>query len=116
MDGGELRSRIAERYNLLASTRFPRGAARLPGVGDADTDLAELDGFVAGLASSFLQKAPLRVDRITLNRRLERIFGQVLPTKGDDQLLEPYRLRWRLIVELSELLAATGKLRVEWVD
>jgi len=51
-------------------------------MGDADVDLAELDGFVAGL----------------------------------DILLEPYRRKWQLIVELSELLADTGKIRLEWTD
>ena len=85
-------------------------------MGDADVDLAELDGFVAGLASSYLQNAPLRVDRIRLSRRLAASFTRTMPSKEQDVVLEPYRREWQLIVELSELLAETGKIRLEWTD
>jgi len=107
---------MAERYETLGSTKFPRGAGRIPDVGDKDVDLAELDGFVAGLADSYLHNAPLRVDRISLSRSFAAAFSRALPSKEQDSLLEPYRRRWQLLVELSELLAKTGKIRVEWTD
>ena len=116
MDRRDLKARISERFESLRSRQFPTGAARIPGIGDANVDLAELDGFVAGLASSYLQNAPIRVDRILLSRRLAATFTRSLPSKEQDSVLEPYRREWQLLVELSELLAKTGKIRVEWTD
>jgi len=116
MDQTDLKSRIRELYEALRSTKWPLGAVDLPGIGDADVDLAELDGFVAGLASSYLQRAPIRVDRIPLSRSLAAVFTRSLPSEEQDRVLEPYRRRWQLLVELSELLAKTGKVRVEWTD
>jgi hypothetical protein len=78
--------------------------------------LAELEGFVAGLASSYVDGAPLRFDRIHLSRRLAATFERPLASEEQDKLLDPYRREWRRIVELSELLAKTGKIRVEWTD
>jgi hypothetical protein len=112
----ELRSQIAERYQLLHSSKWPRGASAIPGLGDADVDLAELEGFVSGLASSYVQKASLRADRIALSRHLAETFERSLESEEQDKLLQPYRRVWRLIVELSELLAKTGKIRVEWTE
>src|SRR2546422_1930193 len=116
MNRGDLKSQKAARYESMKSTKWPRGAARITDMGDADVDLAELDGFVGGLASSYLQNAPLRVDRIRLSRRLAASFTRAMPSKEQDMLLEPYRRKWQLIVELSELLAETGKIRLEWTD
>ena len=111
-----MRAEIARLSKMLSSTKWPRGAATLPGIGDADVDLAEFDGFVAGLASSFLQNAPLRVKRIPLSRRLAAAFDRTLPSMEDDAVLEPYRREWKLLVELSEALAKTGKLELAWTD
>ena len=111
-----MRSEIAKLSKMLSSTEWPRGAATLPGIGDADVDLAEFDGFVAGLAASYIRNAPLRVKRIALSRRLAAAFDRTLPSKQDDAILEPYRREWKLLVELSEALAKTGKLDVEWTD
>jgi hypothetical protein len=61
----------------LMATRFPRGASRLPGIDDRDVDLAELEGFVVGLADSYLHKAPLRAERIVLSKQLDAAFGGV---------------------------------------
>ena len=112
----DVRTQIAERYEALRSTKWPRGASRIPGFGDEDVDLAELEGFVAGLASSYLERAPLRVDLIRLSRRLGETFERSFPSDEHNKVLEPYRREWRVIVELSELLAKTGKIRVEWTE
>ena len=111
-----LKAEIAERYEELQSAKFPRGFARIVADDDADVDLAELDGFVAGLASSYVQDGSLRADRIPLSRRLDAAFTRSLDSKEHDAVLEPYRRRWKLLVELSELLAKTGKIRLEWTD
>ena len=112
----DLRTQIAERYESLRSTKYPRGASTIPGFGDEDVDLAELESFVAGLASSYLDRVPLRVDRIRLSRRLGETFERSSPSDKQNKVLEPYRREWRLIVELSELLAKTGKIRLEWTE
>src|SRR5207245_607393 len=114
MTRDDLGTQIAER--LRRSAKWPRGAAAIPGMGDADVDLAELEGFVAGLAQSYLERVPLRVDRIPLSRRLAATFERSLASDLHDKLLEPYRREWRRIVEHSELLAKTGKIRIEWTD
>jgi len=88
MGRDDLRAEIARLSKMLSSTKWPRGAATLPGIGDADVDLAEFDGFVAGLASSFLQNAPLRVKRIPLSRRLAAAFDRTLPSMEDDAVLD----------------------------
>lgn len=54
MDRDDLKAQIAERFEELRSAKFPRGFARIAPDNDADVDLAEFDGFVAGLASSYL--------------------------------------------------------------
>jgi hypothetical protein len=111
-----LRTQIAERCESLRSTKWPRGASAIAGLGDADVDLAELEGFVAGLASSYVEKTPLRAKGIQLSRRLAATFERSAVSEEQDRVLEPYRREWRLIVELSELLAKTGKIRLEWTE
>jgi len=115
MGRDDVKAQIAERLSR-SGTKWPRGASRIDGLGDEDVDLAELEGFVAGLASSYVDGGPLRVDRIHLSRRLAATFERTLASEEQEKLLDPYRREWRRIVELSELLAKTGKIRVEWTD
>ena len=116
MGRDELKEQIALRFESLRSAKWPTGAARISSIGDADVDLAELDGFVAGLVSTYLENAKLRYDRIPLSRKLAATFSTSLPAEAQEGLIEPYRRRWRLLLELSELLAKTGKVRIEWED
>lgn len=108
---------MALKLDELRSTKFPRGFYRIAGEDDdADVDLAELDGYVAGLVETYLQNESLRADNIRLSRRLEAAFDRTLDSKEHDAVLEPYRREWKLLVELSELLAKTGRIRLEWTD
>jgi len=116
MGQSNLRTEMSETLRSLESAKFPRGGGHLPDMDSAIVDLAEIDGFVVGLVDSYLHNVQMRSDRIVLSRGLAATLTGARSNKGDEATMEPYRRRWQLLQRLSELLASTGQVRLDWVD
>lgn len=97
-----LKKELTSKWEEFRKKSFPQGLEDL----DIHADLAELDGFIAGLVSSYLGEASIDKNLIKLNKELDKELSSFSPKNENDKLYYLEYLDYKnKIDELTILLA-----------
>ncbi len=81
----EIKEKLRKLFEEFIELPFPHYTAGNKGLGEIIPELADLDGHIAGLVSSYLDNAPVRKKYVYIDENLNKSLSEIRPSSKEEQ-------------------------------